>query len=374
MNTIGKYQSGRDTKRGYRAIGMALGACAFAGASNAAFAQSSVTLYGIVDAGITWVSNAGGKTATLMDTGIMQANRLGFRGVEDLGGGLKAIFALETGYNLGTGALGQGGLGFGRQSWVGLTHERYGTVKLGRQLDFMYDPLGTYNTPTLSAGGYGNNPLDNDRMGGQRVNNAVKYLSPSFGGLTLGAMYGFSNLPGQINGNGRTYSFSANYTNGPLSVATAYADISGQTIDISPIVGSSKPVLLGGDFARTWGAGGTYQVVPNVTLYALYTQAIYRGASAAANGTFHNYEGGVSWLFRSFWNFGFGYALTTLNGNKYHQGNLTADYFLSKRTDVYVQSIFQHATGDTAHADVISMPGSSGRNQLLLRVGMRHKF
>lgn len=371
---MGKHECGRHAKCPNVSIGMALGACTMVGASSAAFAQSSVTMYGIVDAGVTWVSNAGGQKATLLDTGIMQANRLGFRGTEDLGGGLKAIFTLETGYNLGTGVLGQGGLIFGRQGWVGLSDTRFGSVRLGRQLDFMYDPLGTYNTPTLSAGGYSNNPLDNDRMGGQRVNNAIKYLSPGFAGFTLGAMYGFSNLPGQFNGTGRTYSFSVNYSNGPLNLATAYSDISGQTIDISPIVGSSKPVLLGGDFARTWGAGGTYQFVSSVTVYALYTQAIYRGTSAAANGTFRNYEGGVTWLYRPFLNFGFGYTLTTLDGNRYHQGNLTADYFLSKRTDVYVQSIFQHATGETAHADIISMPGSSGSNQVLLRIGMRHKF
>ena len=97
-------------------------------------------------------------------------------------------------------------------------------------------------------------------------------------------------------------------------------------------------------------------------------------ASATANGTFRNYEGGFAWLYNVVWNFGFGYTLTTLNGNKYHQGSLTADYLLSARTDVYVESIFQHAVGDTAHADIISMTGSSGRNQLLLRIGMRHRF
>jgi predicted porin len=353
---------------------MVIGLSALAGLTSAAYGQSSVTLYGIVDAGVTWNSNAGGKTVTLLDTGVMQGNRLGFRGSEDLGGGTKAIFAIESGFNLGTGALGQGGLGFGRMTWVGLSDQRLGTITLGRQYDFMYDSLGGYNTPTWSAGGYSNNPLDNDRLSGQRVNNAVKYVTSNYAGFTLGAMVGFSNLAGQFNGTGRTYSFSANYANGPLSVGTAYTDISGQPLDISPLVGSSTPVLLGGNFARTFGAGGTYKILSSVTTYALYTQSIFRGAAATADGTFRNYEGGVAWLYNAAWNFGFGYTLTTLNGNKYHQGNLTADYFLSKRTDVYVESIFQHAVGDTAHADIISMAGSSDRNQLLLRIGMRHRF
>ncbi|GAB7549407.1 porin [Cupriavidus sp. 8B] len=356
-------------------VKLAFAACAVTGVTNTAFAQSGVTIYGIVDGGITYVSNAGGHSNVLLDTGIMQANRLGFRGTEDLGGGLKAGFTLEMGYSLDTGVLGQGGLAFGRQAFVSLSDEnRFGTVRLGRQLDFMYDPLGTYNTPTLSAGGYANYPLDNGRLGGQRVNNAVKYLSPNYGGITFGAMYGFSEIPGQFSGTGATYSLSASYTNGPFNIGTAYASVKGQKLDISPIIGSPTPVSLGGDFAHTWGAGGTYKVVPNVTLYALLTQAIYRGESAASNGTFRNYEGGVAWLYDYSWNFGFGYTLTTMNGNKYHQGNLTADYFLSKRTDVYVQTIFQHADGDTAHAAIISMPGSSGSNQMLFRVGMRHKF
>lgn len=347
---------------------MALAAC------GAARAQSSVTLYGIVDAGVTWINNASGHSDTLLDTGVMQGNRLGIKGVEDLGGGMRAIFALERGFNLQNGTFAQGGLGMGRQSWVGLSSDRWGTLTMGRQYDFMYDSLGGYNTPTWSAGGYGNNPLDNDRLSGQRVNNGVKYLSPNFAGFTIGAMIGLSNLPGQFNGTGRTYSFGANYTRGPLSVGAAYTDIRGQTIDVSPLVGSATPVLLGGDFERTWGFGGTYKLLRNTTVYALYTQSIFRGLLANSGGTFRNYEAGVSYNPSAAWVLGLGYTMTTLGSKHYHQGNLTADYYLSKRTDVYAQAIYQRATGDGAYADIISLPGSLSNNQLALRIGMRHHF
>ncbi|MEM5330415.1 porin [Paraburkholderia sp. JHI2823] len=342
------------------------------GLGHAAQAADSVTIYGIVDAGITHVSNEGGKSNTLLDTGIMQGNRLGFRGVESLGGGLQAIFQLENGFSLANGALGQGGLLFGRQAWVGLSSDKAGSIKLGRQYDFFVDTLEAYYTPTWSAGGYANNPLDNDRLSGQRVNNSVKYMSPSFGGAQMGAMYGFSNLAGNFNGPGRTYSFTANFTRGNFSTGAAYTEVSGTTLDISSLVGSSKPVLIGGRYLRDWGIGASYALKP-LTLYGVYTQALYV-ANAGPNQMFRNYQTGFSWAIRPDIFAGPGYGLTTLGGNKYHQLNLTVDYFLSKRTDVYAQTVIQHATGEGATAAVISMAASSNQNQVLFRVGMRSKF
>jgi predicted porin len=243
----------------------------------------------------------------------------------------------------------------------------------GHQYDFMCDTLELYYTPTWSAGGYANNPLDNDRMSGQRVDNSVKYVTPNFAGFSFGAMYGFSNLAGNINGNGRTYSFTGVYSHGGFSAGAAYTEISGTQLDISPLVGSPTPVNVGGDKLRTWGAGANYQF-SHVTVYGVYSQAQYESANGLPSAMFRNYQGGVSYTHDAAQVYGVGYGLTTLGANKYHQLNLTFDYFLSKRTDVYVQSIIMHATGDSATAAVISIPASSNGNQVLLRVGMRHKF
>ena len=344
-----------------------------AGLPVAAHAQSSVTLYGIVDAGVTWISNEGGHSATILDTGVMQGNRLGFKGVEDLGGGTHAVFTLENGFQLQNGQFGQGGAMFGRQAWVGLSNDRWGVLTAGHQYDFMSDTLEMYYTPTWSAGGYANNPLDNDRMSGQRVDNSVKYLSPDLAGFKLGAMYGFSNLAGDINGKGRTYSFTGLYARGNFSAGAAYTEISGTTLDISPLVGSTTPVNVGGNKLRTWGAGADYQF-SRVTVYGVYSQAQYESANGLPSAMFRNYQGGFSYTRQAAQIYGIGYGLTTLGANHYHQLNLTFDYLLSKRTDVYVQSIIMHATGDTATAAVISIPASSNGNQVLLRVGMRHKF
>ncbi|MDR3098820.1 MAG: porin [Paraburkholderia sp.] len=344
------------------------------GFCQSARAASSLTLYGIVDAGLTWASNEGGAQNIFLDTGVMQGNRLGFRGVEDLGGGWQANFQLENGFSIGTGAAGQGGLLFGRQAWAGLSSTDYGSLKLGRQYDFFTDTLEAYYTPTWSAGGYANNPLDNDRMSGQRVNNAVKYLSPAFGGVQFGAMYGFSNLAGNFNGPGRTYSFTATWTRGGFSAGAAYTEVSGTTLDIAPLVGSSTPQLIGGRYLRDWGAGMSY-ALNSLTFYGVYSQALYVARDGQLqNQMFRNYQAGVAWQVRPDLTAGPGYGLTTLGPKKYHQLNLTIDYFLSKRSDVYAQAIIQHASGAGATADVISLPASSSADQILLRVGLREKF
>src|SRR6202000_920733 len=109
----------------------------------AAHAQSSVTLYGLLDAGLAYKSNdAVGKGATWRaSSNAMSGSRFGLRGTEDLGGGLKAIFTLEGGFDVNNGKLGQGGLMFGRQAYVGLWSQ-FGTVTLGRQYDSVVDYVG----------------------------------------------------------------------------------------------------------------------------------------------------------------------------------------------------------------------------------------
>ncbi len=115
-------------------------------APGASRAQSSVTLYGILDAGITYVSNTGGSHVFKFDDGVSYGNRIGFKGTEDLGGGLKAVFVLESGFRLGNGQLGFGGAQFGRQAYVGLQNN-WGTLSFGNQLDmtnYKGDPKDIY--------------------------------------------------------------------------------------------------------------------------------------------------------------------------------------------------------------------------------------
>src|SRR5579859_7568246 len=122
-----------------------------------AHAQSSVQLWGALDAGVTMVTNQKGGHNYTMDNGIATPNLWGLRGTEDLGGGNKAIFELIDQFNLGTGAIfptNGGGL-FGRNAYVGLSNERYGKLTLGEQYDFMIDSLLRFDNSIYIAGLYG---------------------------------------------------------------------------------------------------------------------------------------------------------------------------------------------------------------------------
>ena len=110
---------------------------AMLGISGIAHAQNTVTLYGIIDTGLTYVSNQGGGRFVGMTSGNESGSRWGLKGSEDLGGGLKTVFQLENGFNSTNGRLGQGGRMFGRQAFVGLSSDKWGTLTAGRQ----YDPL-----------------------------------------------------------------------------------------------------------------------------------------------------------------------------------------------------------------------------------------
>ncbi|HKT92065.1 MAG TPA: porin, partial [Paraburkholderia sp.] len=143
-------------------------------------AQSSVTLYGVIDEAFQFVHNADAEGNNLyrMQGGNLQGSRWGLKGTEDLGGGLKAIFQLESGFDINSGTSLQSGRLFGRQAFVGLTHQQYGTVTLGRQ----YDPVVDMVQPLTADNYWGSTfatPGDVDNNdNSSRTNNAIKYLSP----------------------------------------------------------------------------------------------------------------------------------------------------------------------------------------------------
>lgn len=131
----------------------------------AAHAQSSVTLYGLIDAGITYTNNQGGHSAWQETSGSINGSRWGLRGTEDLGGGLKAIFTLENGFGINNGTLKQNGREFGRQAFVGLAHDGFGSLTLGRQYDSVVDYLGPLSlTGTQYGGTEFAHPFDNDNL------------------------------------------------------------------------------------------------------------------------------------------------------------------------------------------------------------------
>lgn len=158
-------------------------------------AQSSVTLYGLVDAGVDF-SKAGGGTQTRLISGGSFGSRVGFRGAEDLGGGNSAVFRLESGINIDTGSYAQGGLAFGREASVGLASSTLGTVTLGR-LPTPYYMVQSAVDAFLWVGSGGLTAITRSGTTSQqllpqavnaRADNALNYVSPKLGNVEVRAL------------------------------------------------------------------------------------------------------------------------------------------------------------------------------------------
>ena len=373
--------------------------------SAGAHAQSSVTLYGIIDTGIAYVHNAqssnGQNQSTLIKfaSGNISGSRWGLKGTEDLGGGLAAIFQLENGFNVGTGALGQGGREFGRKAVVGLTGNGWGTVTLGRQYDPIVDLVQGLTEDNYFGGVFGT-PGDLDNYDNSlRVNNSVKYVSPIFSGFQVEALYGLGGVAG-ANGSGRTYSFGGAYANGPLSLGAGYFYANGgntATAGLRTWTSSSDSLfntVINSGFASAKSiqiakVGGQYVIGP-VTAGLTYSNTQY-GSDAFSSfrdtAKFNNGSVFFNYQFTPAVRAGVGYNYTSLTGPAsahYNQVNLGADYAVSKRTDLYALFGYQKAGGNTLNSSgtVVSADASIGdfgvnsgaNSQDVAVVGIRHRF
>jgi predicted porin len=185
-------------------------------------AQSNVTIYGLVDAGI--VSERGGAagSVTKVTSGIGSQSRLGFRGTEDLGSGLSAIFTLETGLKVDDGALDNTNSQlFNRQSFVGLKSKEAGTLTLGRQYTMLYNAMSQVADPF--GAGYAGSIKNLFPAAGvnTRTSNAIVYATPSFSGFSAEGLYSLGEQAGSTTA-GRQFGFGLNYSQGPLNTRLVY--------------------------------------------------------------------------------------------------------------------------------------------------------
>jgi predicted porin len=206
--------------------------------SSAAFAQSNVTIYGIVDAGI--VAERGGKdgNVTKVSSGVANASRIGFRGTEDLGGGLSAVFQLETGFGADTGALDNAtNTLFNRQAFVGLSSKTAGAVTLGRQYTPWYNTLSQVADPFAAGLAGSAKNLFGASGNNVRFSNSINYKSPNYSGFTAEAQYGLGEQPDsstqrslglgvgyEANGLNVRLSHNARNTDAPAVGATPYVN------------------------------------------------------------------------------------------------------------------------------------------------------
>ncbi|MCA1325091.1 porin [Herbaspirillum sp. alder98] len=186
-------------------------------ACSAVQAQTNVTIYGILDMGIVHESGGAAGSVNKVTSGIGSGSRLGFKGTEDLGGGMSALFLLESGFQMDTGAMGQGGLLFGRQSYVGLSGTA-GTLTFGRQYTPQY--IGFVLADPYAAG-FAGNAANLAANSGSRMDNSVKYVSPAYRGFTGEAVVGFGENAG-ANAMGRAWGGALAYAGGNFNARLAH--------------------------------------------------------------------------------------------------------------------------------------------------------
>lgn len=383
-----------------------------------ASAQSMVTLYGTVDAGLTYTSNqqitnADGSVSSghnfAFSGGNLVPSRFGLLGVEDLGGGLQAKFNVENSFYTGSGGFVQGGALFNRQAWVGLAQEQFGTLSFGRQYDSYSDFLGVYVSSNSWATLYGSHIGDVDNLNEAfNFNNAIKYTSPDWNGFSLGGTYSLGGVAGDF-AQRRGYSIAAAYTRLPVSISAGYLNLRNP---LDAALGGANGYI--GDFAcsnpsalycqlqnaealKAYGAGASYVIGP-ATIALTYTHSrlehsLYFADSANPQGrniAFDIGEVNLTYAATPFLQLGLAYIYNDAkpdggSSTRFHQVNLGANYALSKRTALYGVAIMQKAVGaglgiDPAtggpanYAQIPNLPNSNSDRQLSVTLGIRHNF
>ncbi len=361
-------------------------ALAVLAASGAAMAQSSVTLYGVLDTGLTY-SKGKESVYGLTNMGGNANSRLGFRGVEDLGNGLKATFNLEAGMGVDDGKnyMGGGeGLAFRRISTVGL-EGGFGSVRLGRMLTSSYMAVGRYDAFGYTTGIGASLAWSGPQTGyAPRTENAISYTSPNFSGFKIGAEYGFGEQ--QKASDKRYIGIGAMYDNGPLSLGLGFDRLNGDTADNTDW-----------DLNQTtWQLGGAYNFGV-AKLLGFYKQSKFKetglnagndsvkfktfglgvtapvGAAGEVRASYNHYRVSEDIT---------GVAAPTLKANQLSLGYV---HNLSKRTALYGTYAYMKNSNKTIGGQKVNMglglngamPGaglSDSGAQHGLQLGIRHAF
>jgi len=383
-----------------------MSAAALIGCAGSACAQSSVTLYGVVDASVEYSTHVGsvpaasnqfdpgvGKQVYRLNSGGLSGSRWGIRGIEDLGTGMKAMFVLESGFGVDTGTLQQAGRLFGRQAFVGLQKAGIGQFTLGRQYTSMLEALGNI-APAAYATQY--EPVVLQSGANYREDNTVKYTG-QFGPVTALAHWSFGagvalpasvGLSTPIGGNGEVpgqfrrdtaYGAAIAYAGKALGATLAY-DQWNPTIGTGS--GTARKAAVGvsyafGDQAKVmggyrWGQNKsqTDAVIQRDDFY--WIGANYQASPVVNLTVEYNYDN-IRNLYGS-----------TSVANPW-QIALMGSYAFSRRTDAYLTAAYAKNAGlmmeslATFYANSLALGnsyalGKGQRTMLGLALGVRHRF
>lgn len=365
-------------------------------ASGAAFAQSNVQVYGIVDMGYGYTSGSEAavklKNRTGLDSGQQNGSRIGFRGTEDLGNGLKASFVLEYGLQVDQNStLGAGGGATARQQFLALSGN-FGTVAFGRQYTPQFLLMGRVDPFALGTNGDAGSNARGLWAVTSRLDNLAAYISPSFGGFNVIAGYTIdgagdeaATAKGAKSDNVKVWAINPNFKAGNLDIGFNYHratvdaagggglgyagdagffagaaadlkvtqyDLAGSydfgVVKLSAAYGVDKAKDTTGDLAKTkkWFVGATVPVGAQTKLLGSYTN--WKETEVLANGD--------------------------LKASKWALG---ATYDLSKRTNLYAvyAKINTNSNLDAANAGLFSLSGTGAHEYTSgVNVGIRHQF
>lgn len=336
-----------------------------------AHAQSTITLFGVVDTGLLYTSKTvntatganAGKQISMIDGG-SSYSQFGILGTENLGGGLTAKFKLESGVSAASGAIAHcNGNLFGCEAWVGLDSP-YGEMKAGLQFSPFFMALYASDPRDMSFFGSGAvNLVDNLLGTGIFSANSVSYTSPELWGLQTSLLYSFGGKPGDFQA-GRQYAASVTYEYGGLMINAAIFD--GNSGNGYP---TPTPTNLAAE-GRTLGAAFKFG---SLTVKASFVN--YKVAGSFDNNV---YGGGMSWYVTPGLDLNGGVWVTSDRNHTANHSLLAAvgaNYFLSKRTTLYAQvaSVDNHGamnTGLSANGALYGAPGTTVGATL----GIRHSF
>ena len=370
--------------------------------SGGAFAQSNVTVYGVVDVGVESGKYSDEGSVFRVQSGQSAGSRIGFKGEEALGNGLSAIFQLESGFQADTGDQTHGsakndgtnnntyGSLFGRQAFAGLKSNTLGQVTIGRQYSVGYSVLSQADAFALGQGGGLQNTLANAAVPGYatRMDNAIVYVSPSFAGFNAAAAYssGYDNslakgaeavdASSATKKVGRAWALQGTYANGPLFVSAAYTQVNvdASTLDVTPALTASND-----DKAKNWAVGATYDFGV-AKAFAAFTQGKLEGQAEQKT---RGYSAGVRVPFGAHTVIGQYAKLQdrTTDNSDFSTIALGYEYSLSKRTTAYAS----YAKGKNDSGAEYGLVGAAtgvantdsvvaGFDPHVVQVGVRHAF
>lgn len=350
-------------------------------------AQSSLTLYGILDTFVGYQNaRTGGRNTSLYVLGNNGelTSRWGLRGTEDLGGGYRTTFDLENGFDPGTGKQQNPYRFFDRQAWVGIAAP-YGELRMGRQNTPMFVYSGLMDAFGAATYGSGFNDFANWLA---RVDNDISYLSPKLGTTQFELHYSVGGVPGTLAGNA-VYQAGVQTVLGPVVLAGAYLNAANSTVS-----NRVQQIMAGGNVDYGWGKIYFGYFRSNVVVSATTGNALSNpagkydptvGPVSNVPGDWHStYSISADYRFSPFLTVGAGYAYirdSSSLGNNASQMSTIVNYDLSKATRLYgvVSHLNNQGTAQFKMTGASITTGSfltpdPGQSQTGVQVGIRHLF